>query len=726
MKTRWRAVCCLLLCAAILLPISPAFTPPARVRGDFASPGSFLTIRMAFAQSNAGAFISAPDVKDFPRVQTYLEVQDTQGNFIRGLTADQISVIEDGSPRPASLLQLEQPGVQAAVAINPGPSFAIRNAKAVSRYDLIKEALRAWALSRTGSTIDDLSLLITNGPAVSHSSEPGQLVSTLTSETVDPRAAVPTLDTLFKAVNLATDPTPRPGMSRAVLFVTPPPEGKLDEASLENLAAQAREQHIAIYIWLVSSSGAFGTQTAQQLTQLSQATGGRAFNFTGEEILPGLEEYFAPLRYIYRLEYQSGAAAGTHEISVQVETGEASIVTPTLPFEIDILPPRPAIVAPPIQIERTLKPAEGPAASPAADQPQAAAPADEQQIQVVFDFPDGRMRDLVYSALLVDGAVVDENSQPPFDRFTWNLEAITASGVHRLQVQARDTFGLTGESLETPVQVSVKQPGASALSGFQRNLPIISVLVAALAGAVLLLVLVIGGKLRPRPLRAARQRRKADPVTQPVHISIEAPTTRRASWASRIQRPGNSASNADAFLNPLPESPDDDTLPPIPITANELILGSDAEKVTLLLNDPSVEPVHARLTRQADNSYRLADEGSIAGTWINFTPVSKEGARLENGDLIHIGRIGFRFTLRKPAASRKPMVVKDPGSAVFDDGGLAASQDSTAAKRPVDFDESDIPEGMDEPGAKGVNSKPGDALQANEDIDESSVEANQA
>jgi hypothetical protein len=212
--------------------------------------------------------------------------------------------------------------VQLAVAVNPGPSFAIRNAKAISRYDLVKDALRAWAISRMGSTIDDLSLLITDGPAVSHTSDPGQWLSTLTGEQVDPRAAVPTLDTLFKAVNLATDPAPRPGISRVVVFITPPPEGKLDEASLENLAAQAREQHIVIYVWLVSSSGAFGTQTAQQLTQLSQATGGRTFNFTGEEILPGLEEYLTPMRYIYRLEYQSGATApGRHEVSVQIEAG---------------------------------------------------------------------------------------------------------------------------------------------------------------------------------------------------------------------------------------------------------------------------------------------------------------------------------------------------------------------------------------------------------------------
>jgi len=72
------------------------------------------------------------------------------------------------------------------------------------------------------------------------------------------------------------------------------------------------------------------------------------------------------------------------------------------------------------------------------------------------------------------------------------------------------------------------------------------------------------------------------------------------------------------------------------------------------------------------------------------------------------------------------MVVKDPGSAMFDEGEPAASQDNAAAKRPVGSDESDKLEGLDEPGAEGMNTEPGDARQANEDIDESSVEASQA
>jgi pSer/pThr/pTyr-binding forkhead associated (FHA) protein len=85
-------------------------------------------------------------------------------------------------------------------------------------------------------------------------------------------------------------------------------------------------------------------------------------------------------------------------------------------------------------------------------------------------------------------------------------------------------------------------------------------------------------------------------------------------------------------------------------------LGRDPLKSMLVLDDPSVDPLHARVQREGDN-YRILDEGSIAGTWVNYTPVSKEGTLLEHGDLVHIGRMGFRFMLQEPTRKPKPIIL---------------------------------------------------------------------
>jgi predicted component of type VI protein secretion system len=95
---------------------------------------------------------------------------------------------------------------------------------------------------------------------------------------------------------------------------------------------------------------------------------------------------------------------------------------------------------------------------------------------------------------------------------------------------------------------------------------------------------------------------------------------------------------------------------PLTINSDEILIGSSPEQASLVLQDGSIEKLHARLVRKAEGSFRIIDEGSIAGTWINYSPVSKNGADLEHGDIIHIGRLGFRFTIRQPKSVRRPVI----------------------------------------------------------------------
>ena len=82
----------------------------------------------------------------------------------------------------------------------------------------------------------------------------------------------------------------------------------------------------------------------------------------------------------------------------------------------------------------------------------------------------------------------------------------------------------------------------------------------------------------------------------------------------------------------------------IPLFGDEVIAGSQ-RGCELRLQEESVAAEHARLTRQKDGNYHVADLGSEAGTWVNYAPVSAEGSQLRDGDLLHIGRVAFRFLL---------------------------------------------------------------------------------
>jgi len=73
----------------------------------------------------------------------------------------------------------------------------------------------------------------------------------------------------------------------------------------------------------------------------------------------------------------------------------------------------------------------------------------------------------------------------------------------------------------------------------------------------------------------------------------------------------------------------------------------------IVLDDPSVSGMHARMIRLAGGGYLLRDQGSVAGTWINFRPVPNDGAQLDHEDLIHLGRVGLRFRLASPPPPRE-------------------------------------------------------------------------
>jgi hypothetical protein len=255
---------------------------------------------------------------------------------------------------------------------------------------------------------------------------------------------------------------------------------------------------------------------------------------------------------------------------------------------------------------------------------------------VLIHFPDGNPRPVTQARLYVDGVVVDERQEPPFEVFNWDLSSYSADGQHSLQVEAVDSLGMRGASILTPVQVIVNQPEVSPLAALLPRWPVILALAVLVLAAVLILFLILGGRISPQAaLARQRTRPGAQPWMQPEaqpDDGLEAvkydPSGRRLQgWVNRLHWPQRRLSpNASAFLVHLPGEDETNSQAPIPITANELTFGRDVHQASLVLDDPSLDGLHARLVRDEDGCFHLADEGSIAGTWINYTPVPQEPA----------------------------------------------------------------------------------------------------
>ena len=606
----------------------------------------------AMAQEGNQAHLNPPNVVDFPIVQAFLDVRDQEGKFVYGLMSEDILVLENETNIQASEFSYLQPGAQVVFVINPGPSFAIRDSGGLSRYDYVVQHLEAWAESRFGTTTDDLSILGTEGVEITHFDSLDDWLSTLLDYKPDARNAVPDFDMLSRGLEIAADITPRPGMGRSVIFITSLPQ-EAASIGFQSLVSRANQGNVQINVWLVDSPERFSSQGGVQLKELASQTGGDFFGFSGVEVLPEIDATLEPLRNVYSLKYQSlVSSSGTHQLIVGIQSEDFEAISNTQSFELDILPPNIAFVSPSLALTRTVL-FEG------AGDPDELTPK-TQTVEVLVEFPDSYERPVEQTTLYVDGRIESRNTKPPYNFFTWDLSEYTNSGDHTLRAEVVDRLDLSNSTLELTVQVVMEPPKSNFFSQISRNRYVLAGVSTALASALLLLFLVLGGRIQPGSFGVLQRRRKKTKPKFRQKPPITPSSKKLPYWVNRLQwshRPENP--NIVAYLTRLEDF--GETVGPqvLSIPGEDFSIGSDAAQAVIQLDEPSVDPLHARFTLDMEGTFLLEDEHSISGTWINYTPVPKAGVKVEHDDLIHFGRNGFRFTYIEPKSVPRLVILEE-------------------------------------------------------------------
>ena len=601
------------------------------------------------AQEGSQVRLAPLNTQDFPVMSSYMDVRTPEGEFLYGLEQHNIRINENGIQLPVKDLQQIRTGVQFVVAISPGAAFEIRDVQGTSRYEYLVQALQEWAGARQGSTVDDLSLIVSEGPEATHITDVDRWSASLNSFNPTGEEADPNFDVLTRALDIAADPTTTPGMSGAVLFIATLPEQDVT-LGLQSLAARASQQGVKIFIWLVASSELFSSVEAEQMRLLAEQTGGILFAYSGQETIPSPEEFLDGLRDTYYVAYDSQiTSTGLHQTSAVVNFQGQVMNSPLQEFELEVLPPSIAFISPPMEIERSPLDPQG----------------DEdsftpglQSLDLLIEFQDGHARSIKQTTLYVDGVLTEVNNSVPFDKFTWDVSEYTSDGEHILVVEVEDNLGLTSQSVETSVVINVNGADEGFLGMISQNRIILAVVLVTVSGAIILLGLVLRGRLEPGFILNRRLKKKQGrAATRPVQISPAGVSESRPSWINRFQwRRSPITTKPMAQFIPLTDSNIEESQPPLAITKKRVIIGRDENSVDQVLPDASVEDVHASLVLEANGSFRLSDEGSIAGTWVNYAPVPEIGKILEHGDLVHFGRKGFRFVLRNPKRVRKPVL----------------------------------------------------------------------
>lgn len=584
----------------------------------------------ALAQDAARVTLRSVDTAAFPTITGYFEARDASGTRLSSLRTEDVQVLEDGVPLPVQQLRSLQLSLRVILAISPAEAFNIRDAEARTRFDYVKGAVHEWAatLSRTSDTL--LTLVTPEGTLVNNSVV-SEWLDALDAYAPSP-ALNPSVQVLAQALALATQPA-ADGGSAVIWWVTATPR----LADMEHAAqwqAQLNELGIPLVIWQIDSPAVFENEASQALQSLADGSTGQRVTFFGAESLSSPEPFFSPLRTSYFFQYHSQLRrTGEHELVLQVLEESAAASSDPYVITLDIRPPNPVLVSPPGQIER----------GPSEQDPLQLSPF-SQPIELLVEFPDGFQRNLVRSSLYVDDELVAENTTAPFNHFAWDLSPYRESQQVFLRAEVQDELGLVGSSIEFPVEFSVQAPASWFQALLSRAGTTLALSVVLIAAGAFFLVMVLSGRLAPARLNRIFSRDRGAPprpAADPLHdspLGLEAVPTETA--------PGPQADQAPAYLQRLVMQDPSQAVEVLPLAQDEITIGSGST-CDLILDEPSVEKQHARLLRQESGEFRLADLGSHAGTWINYAPVSPEGSRVQDGDIVHIGRVAFRFLVHR-------------------------------------------------------------------------------
>jgi hypothetical protein len=596
-------------------------------------------VQPVWAQNEGRIVLQTPDLTGFPSVGLTFEAYDAQGNFLNDLAQNELSVIENDQHISVDNLTRSQPGMHIIFAFNVSPSMAIAIANGPTNFDRVKQSVIDWTESQPGNSPDQLSLVTNAGPQVTRLTSPVQFAQALRSYDPDLAKTQPSLTSLTTALDLASDPSRKVNSKRAILYIT----SALQDttlAALPNLADRASQLGVRVFTWLVLPE--IGeNKSSQVLADLAQRTGGQSLVFSGVEVLPNPEVYFQSLRFIYRATYTSNIRqSGVQRVSLVIRRSD--FPTPAEQrFTLKLQPPNPFFLSPPTTVKRTwTKPdaSEKPVLTP-----------DQVKLQAMVEFPDGLRRPIKASRLYVDGQLVDEITSEPFSPLIWSLDGYTSSGQHVLRVEMEDILGLTRSSIEIPVNVEVEAPPALNLALMvSEALPYLPYAGAAGAGAAVIFGASIG-------LRAWRKRRGKSP-TPPAPRKSGGPSRRWVDVPTPALRLPFRSPNAPARLVQVVEGGFLQSGTFFSLTQEEMRLGSDARRVDCVIESPTVDGLHARIRRSKQGEFIICDEGSVAGTWVNYELVPAEGRILAHSDLIHLGLEVYRFELKNAPALSQPRI----------------------------------------------------------------------
>lgn len=569
----------------------------------------FLPIQPIQAQDNPSSIqITSVDNSNFPEI-----VLEYKGyNIPEALPTDpaKVDIIEDGQINTPTLVEEHYQGVHFAVALNPDSSLTVRGGDSKPYNLAIIDALKTIGPEPENARNNRYSFFTNPEVSLVETAEYAAWTANFTDFEIIPQNLSASLSSLELAISALEHSAL--SMDTILVYVTP----YLDFRVLPefySLVERAGRLGVETQVWIVMSARVVGSSYETEMRTTLQKSGATLTHLTGTETVPDPREYMIGKGRTFTAHYQSKIrASGEYELQVRANLAQSPTLQSTpAALSLDIQPTKLSFINPSKTLEilynndGSFQPAQLP-------------------LEVLIEFPDGYPRSILNSTLFVNGEQVANNAQPPYGSFVVDLADYVDETEMKLEVRLQDEFGLQGSTPVQSIALDILKPESNLTGGWYTS-PWLWVGLLAMAGLVAFLVF-----RKPFPKRKnASESAESEPKVEKIIEKAPLPSPVPEKTYGNLTR-------LDKDQTPSAEKPR-------LLTKEIILIGSDPSLANLVLDNPSIEPLHAEIHFFADGRIRLTDFNSTSGTYVNFKPVGSHGTSLQHADLIHFGTLLFRF-----------------------------------------------------------------------------------
>ena len=610
----------------------------------------------AMAQAGNTFFITDVDSGTFPDVSFSLRAVDLNNTVVGGLNASNITVYENGEE--VSDLQVT-PQADGPIAI----IFVIDQGRLANflSFNLNNTRLAITTLVSGGYFVDGRDTVQVLGRQNVNSDQTVELLPpTLTATELTTWAAnfnfergsgaTKGLLGIEDAIQRMSQLVPVAGSRTAAIIYLgryiEDPSPQVAVTAAQNTASAARRDFISIYPLQTDPNRG----RADALQVLATSSGGQYAALDRTSFTSAVSSVYntiAAQRAYYTVSYRSNlGASGEREITINSTERPSAGVTGTYTINLQ---PASLTISEPVAgstIRREAQLGEDNSLS-----------ADTSTVKVVANvaWPDGFPRSIVSAELLANDNVEGTLDVGPDDtqlEFEWDLSDIVDEGLNpvKLEVKATDELGLES-SVETGVSVQVIIPATATATGpGAATMAVGGVLLFCVLGAVALAI--VGGVyffVIRRPAPAASEAPAAAP--EPRSTIMGADAYPGLTLATLTLQEGPQGLVGETFrlymaTTVIGRNP----------TATDITFYPDEES--------SVSRMHCTIQMAEDNTFRLTDNASSAGTRLNGRRIQpNDPVVLADGDEIVLGDLARRGVKLKFSLPSKDSATPYSGSA---------------------------------------------------------------